>query len=288
MRLLALFCWLLAFTAQPAAAASSANLRPLEQQLAALLANRPGDYGVSALDLDTGEAVSVNGDKAFPMASTMKVAVAAAYLQQVDYGRRSLDDRIGSRSARQLMEAMLIKSDNAATDMLMRDLGGPSGIQTWLSHNGFSNMRVDRTIARLLADPRDLWDLRDSSTPNAMVAMLKQLDRGRVLKPHSRMYLLQTMGRCATGKNRIRGLLSPFTPVQHKTGTLNNYTSDVGYITLPDGRRLAVAFFARGGTDRPRGIAEAARTIYYGFATMVRQTFTAPAVLGGAPVLGAN
>jgi len=42
--------------------------------------------------------------------------------------------------------------------------------------------------------------------------------------------------------------------------------------TAPDGRRLAVAFFARGGSDRPATIAQAARTIYDGFA----RTFLAP------------
>ncbi len=274
MRLVALLFWLSAFFAQPAWAASSATLQPLEQQLAALLASKPGDYGVAALDLDSGETVSVNGHKLFPMASTVKVAVAAAYLAQVDHGRRSLDDRIGGSSARQLIEVMLIRSSNPATDLLIRDLGGPSAVQTWLNWHKLSNIRIDRTIARLLADPRDLWDVRDSSTPMAMVAMLQQIDRGKVLSPASRQYLLGTMARCATGKNRMRGLLSPWTPVAHKTGTLNNYTSDVGYITLPDGRRLAVAFFARGGSDRPRAIAEAARTIYEGFATMLRRPFT--------------
>lgn len=240
-----------------------------------MLASRPGDYGVAALDLDSGETVSINGERLFPMASTVKVAVAAAYLAQVDHGRRSLDDRIGGQTARQLIEAMLIKSSNPATDALIRDLGGPAGVQTWLNWNKLSNIRIDRNIARLLADKRDLWDVRDSSTPMAMVAMLRQLDRGQLLSPASRQYLLGTMARCATGKNRIRGLLSPWTPVAHKTGTLNNYTSDVGYITLPDGRRLAVAFFARGGSDRPRAIAEAARAIYDGFATMIRRPFTA-------------
>jgi beta-lactamase class A len=274
LRLVALLFWLSAFFAQPAWAASSATLQPLEQQLAALLASKPGDYGVAALDLDSGETVSVNGHKLFPMASTVKVAVAAAYLAQVDHGRRSLDDRIGGSSARQLIEVMLIRSSNPATDLLIRDLGGPSAVQTWLNWHKLSNIRIDRTIARLLADPRDLWDVRDSSTPMAMVAMLQQIDRGKVLSPASRQYLLGTMARCATGKNRMRGLLSPWTPVAHKTGTLNNYTSDVGYITLPDGRRLAVAFFARGGSDRPRAIAEAARTIYEGFATMLRRPFT--------------
>lgn len=276
MRLLVLFCWLFAF-ATPAAAATSAELQPLESQVAALLANRPGDFGVAALDLDTGETISINGDKAFPMASTVKVAVAAAYLAQVDHGRRSLDDRIGSRSARQLIEAMMIRSDNAATDILVRNLGGPASIQNWMSWHGLTNIRMDRTIAQLLAARRDLWDIRDSSTPIAMVSMLKLIDRGNVLKPQSRQYLLDVMARCATGKNRMRGLLSPATPVAHKTGTLNGLTTDVGYITLPTGRKVAVAFFARGGTDRPRSIAEAARTIYDGFVARIWRFGSAPA-----------
>jgi beta-lactamase class A len=86
-----------------------------------------------------------------------------------------------------------------------------------------------------------------------------------MLKPASRSYLLAAMGRCITGRNRMKALLPMGTRVEHKTGTLNGLTGDVGFITMPDGRRLAVAFFARGGTDRPRTIAEAARAIYDGF-----------------------
>jgi beta-lactamase class A len=77
------------------------------------------------------------------------------------------------------------------------------------------------------------------------------------------------MARCKTGKNRMRALLPFGTPVEHKTGTLNGYTSDVGFITLPDGRRIAVAMFARGGADRPRTIAETARAIYDGFKSVL-------------------
>ena len=274
MRVLALFAWILAFAAQPAAAASSASLQPLEQQLASLLANRSGDVGVAALDLSSGETVAVNGNKAYPMASTVKVAVAAAFLSQVDHGRRSLDDRIGNQSARALIEAMLIKSSNPATDILIRDLGGPAAVQTWLNFNRIKGVRVDRTIARLLADKRDLWDMRDSATPLAMVSMLRTIDRGNVLTESSRSYLLSVMRRCATGKNRMRGMLGGV-PIEHKTGTLNNYSSDVGFITLPDGRRVAVAFFARGGTDRPSTIAQAARKIYDGFTGWFGSTFNA-------------
>lgn len=273
MRFIAILCWLLVAVAQPAWAASSPSLRSLERQLAALVAASPGDVGVAALDLRSGEVVSINGDEPFPMASVVKIAIAANYLAQVENGRRSLSDTIGGRSASRLMEAMLIHSDNRATDILLRDLGGPRTVQAWLTQNGITGVRVDRNIARLLSDRRDLRDIRDSSTPRAMVGLLQRLDGGSMLKPWSRSYLLDLMGRCMTGKNRIRGLLPMGTRVQNKTGTLSGLSTDVGFITLPDGRRIAVAFFARGGTNRPTTIARAARTIYDGFAATFRAPF---------------
>ena len=279
MRFIAYFLAILACAAQPAAAASSASLSSLEQQLNYLVAGKSADVGIAALDLNTGETVSIKGNTPFPMASTVKVAVAALYLAQVDHGRRSLDDTISGTSARSLMRRMLVHSDNAATDILIKDLGGPSALDAWLRENNISGVRVDRTIAQLLRDKRDLWDRRDSSTPTAMVDLLKRIYRAELIKPQSRDYLLDVMAQCATGKNRIRALLPYGTPVEHKTGTLNGYTSDVGFISLPDGRRVAVAIFARGGNDRPRTIAETARAIYDGFKTVFTWPFTtAPAL----------
>ena len=264
MRYIAFLLSLLAFVAQPASAAASASLVSLEQQLSSMLATKSADVGIAALDLNTGESVSVKGNTAFPMASTVKVAVAALYLAQVDHGRRSLDDTISGVSARSLMSRMLIHSDNRATDMLIRDLGGPRVLDSWLRDNGVTGLRVDRTIAQLLADKRDLWDRRDSSTPMAMVQLLQKIYRAELIKPQSRNYLLDVMAQCQTGKNRMKALL-PGVPVEHKTGTLNGYASDVGFISMPDGHRVAVAIFTRGGANRPQTIAETARAIYDGF-----------------------
>ena len=256
---------ILALVAQPAAAASTPALSSLEQQLSYLVANKSADVGIAALDLSTGESINVKGNTPFPMASTVKVAVAALYLAQVDHGRRSLDDTINGVSARSLMKRMLIHSDNRATDILIKDLGGPTKLNAWLHANGMRGLRVDRTIAQLLAAKRDLWDRRDSSTPMAMVDLLKRIYSAELITPQSRNYLLDIMAQCQTGKNRMKGLLPFGTPVEHKTGTLNGYASDVGFITMPDGRRIAVAMFTRGGSDRPRTIAESARAIYDGF-----------------------
>jgi beta-lactamase class A len=270
------FLSLFALLAQPVAAASSPSLTNLEQQLSSLVANKSADVGIAALDLNTGETVSIKGNTPFPMASTVKVAIAALYLAQVDSGRRSLDDTINGQSARGLMARMLIHSDNRATDILLADLGGPRAVHNWLQDNGVTGLRVDRTIADLLHSKRDLWDRRDSSTPVAMVDLLRRIYKAELIKPESRNYLLDLMSRCETGKNRMKALL-PGVPIEHKTGTLDGLTDDVGFITLPDGRRVAVAIFTRGGSNRPQTIAETARTIYDGFKSIFAWPFGSPA-----------
>lgn len=273
-RLTGALFWLLALAATPALAEAPAGLRFLETNLNSIADSSPGNIGIAALDLRTGEMVAVHGDEAFPMASTVKIAVAANYLAQVEFGRRSLDERIGGRTASQLMHAMITRSDNHATDLLIRNLGGPDRIHEWLEQRNITGMRIDRNIAQLLAAKRDLWDVRDSSTPKAMVELLRRLDNGTLLRPWSRAYLLGLMSQCITGRNRMRAMLPAGTRVEHKTGTLSGYSSDVGFITLPDGRRLAVAFFARATNNRPRTIAAAARAVYDGFVYYARSPYT--------------
>lgn len=132
-----------------------------------------GTAGISVIDLKTGQKFSHNGDQAFPMASVVKIAVAAAYLSEVDAGRRTLtrmitlDEsmRVGSDgiaqmmprpgvtlSAANLIELMLRVSDNTATDMLIADLGGTAAVQRWLDRNKVAGWRIDRTIGRLILD----------------------------------------------------------------------------------------------------------------------------------------
>ena len=273
----AFFLSLLALVAQPALAASSPNLVSLEQQLSSMVAGKSADVGIAALDLNSGETVSIKGNTPFPMASTVKVAVAALYLAQVDNGRRSLDDTIDGQSARGLMRRMLVHSDNHATDILLADLGGPRAVHDWLQANGITGLRVDRNISDLLHSKRDLWDRRDSSTPVAMVDLLKRIYKAELIKPQSRDFMLDLMAQCATGRNRMKALL-PGVPIEHKTGTLEGLADDVGFISMPDGHRVAVAIFARGGNDRPRTIAETARVIYDGFKAIFTWPFGTPAL----------
>lgn len=288
------------FQAQPT------RLPTLAEQLGEIANVSDGRLGLAATDLETGKTVSFAGSHPFPMASTVKVAIAGAYLAGVDAGRFSLDQlyRVGRRSvvtANQLMERMLIRSDNGAADILLKAVGGPDAVNAWLSRAGIRGQRMDRTIARLVHDDRPLTgrrvalvmpktplevaesatftndgqldpafvgDARDTSTPSAMVQLLAKLHRGALLTADSTQYLFDVMARCATGRSRLKGQLPAGTPVAHKTGTLAGVSDDVGIVTLPNGHHLAIAVFARGMRtewERDANIARLTRVLYDGF-----------------------
>lgn len=266
----------------------------IQQQVAAIAAEGRGRIGVAAMDLDGGGQIFVNADMPFPMASTAKIAVAATFLDLVEKGAARLDQQFpmmipvretGSRSAeaplrsgevmsaQSLMELSITRSHNEATDGLIHAVGGYEKVNRWLSAKGIVGQRLDHTMATLVrddgrVDPARVIDVRTSSTPRAMLALLSAIDRGGALSPESRAVLLDTMTRTSTGKNRIRAGLPEGTLVAHKTGTLAGVTDDVGIIRLPDGRHLAVVFFVtgpEGHTAHAGLIARMVRTIYDGY-----------------------
>ena len=281
----------------PAAASPSVTRTDsLEMQLVALANASAGRIGVAALDLDSGRQVAVLGDQPFPMASTSKIAIVATFLAGVDQGKWSLESRYplmlpvpskrfssavapvrpgAELSARQLIELALTRSDNHATDALLAAVGGPAVVTRWVHANtGITEFRLDRDIATLVRDdgavnPAITIDRRDSITPAAMVRLLSGLHRGLWLSASSRDVLLGAMGRCVTGRHRMRALLPAGTAIAHKTGTLSNTASDVGFITTPEGRNLAIAIYVTGQGDRQgrdSRIALLARAIYDGYA----------------------
>jgi beta-lactamase class A len=266
-----------------------------EQQLANLAEASQGRIGVAALDLRSGRTIDVLGDQRFPMASTSKIAIAATFLEGVDQGRWSLSSefplmmpvpsarfssavapvRPGSyMSARALIEQMITRSNNYATDALLKVVGGPNAVNNWVRRAGVNDWHIDRDIATLVRDdgavnPATVIDTRDSATPMAMVRLLAGIYNGDMLSADSRQVLLGAMSRCLTGKRRIPALLPSGTTVLHKTGSLNNTSSDVGIIQAPDGRAYAVAIYVTGqGTrlNRETRIASIARALYQGYA----------------------
>jgi len=262
-----------------------------EARLASLADASRGRIGVAAVDMSTGKGISVMGDQPFPLASTIKVAIVATFLEGVDQGRYRLSDRyalkmpIPSRkfssavapvrsgaalSGEELIELAITRSDNHATDALLGAIGGPQAVTRWLRRAGIGGMRLDHDIATLVRDdgaidPATTIELRDSTTPQAMASLLTGLYEGRWLSADSRNVLLGAMSRCRTGIHRMRALLPEDAIIGHKTGTLSGTSSDVGFIRTADGRTLALAIYVTGQGGRPgreSRIATIARAVY--------------------------
>lgn len=267
---------------------------PFGQQLAAVANASQGRIGVAAMDLNSGRMVDVLGSQRFPMASTSKIAIAATFLDGVDKGKWSLTSEfplmvpVGSApfssaiapvrpgeymSASRLIELMITRSNNYATDALLKVVGGPKAVNAWVQRAGIDDWHIDRDIATLVRDdgaidPARVVDTRDSATPKAMVELLAGIYQGKWLSPSSRGVILGAMSRCVTGKRRIPAGLPAGVSVSHKTGSLNNTSSDIGIIQTPDGRVFAIAIYVTGQGGRPgreSRIASIARTVYNGY-----------------------
>ena len=207
-------------------------------------------------------------------------------------------------SVANLIEAMITMSDNTATDAVFSLAGGPEAITAAMRKLRIKDMRIDRNAKDLLMDmlgmdgpatvaasekflqsnpekvqqfatmpkdPKYEADPRDQSTPFAMLDLLVKIDSASAISEDSRDFLIASMSRTRTGAGRIKGLLPRGTPVAHKTGTSGGVANDVGYVTLPDGRRFALVIFTASSdtplADRERAVAEMARTLYDYFGT---------------------
>ncbi len=275
---------------------------PLEQTVARIADGSGGRIGVYAVDLASGRQVSVLGDQRFPMASTSKIAIAATFMEGVERGRFSLTSEFplmvpvaskrfsGSKApvvagkrfqAIDLIEMMITRSNNQATDGLLAAVGGPAAVNDWARRNGIAEYNLTRDIATLVRDdgeidPARSVDIRDSATPEAMVRLLTGLYQGKFLAESSRRVILGAMGRCRTGTHRIRAMLPDGAQVAHKTGSLNNTSSDIGIINTPDGRAIAVAIYVTGqGSHAARDakIASIARALYDGYSAQPARAY---------------
>jgi hypothetical protein len=100
---------LLAFVAQPAAAASSPSLASLEQQLSYLVAGNSADVGIAALDLTTWRDRSASRvTRPSRWRAPVKVAGSPRFIfRRSTTGAARFDDTISGQPARSLMARML-------------------------------------------------------------------------------------------------------------------------------------------------------------------------------------
>jgi beta-lactamase class A len=260
--------WMAVAGAVAAHAVRDSSVRQLRTEIEKLAAPAHGHVGAAALLVESGETISWHGEQRFPMQSVYKFPIAMAVLHRVDEGKLSLDQQVEIDPAvdapvyspirdkypkggvklplRELLRAAIVDSDGAACDLLLRLVSAPE-VTKYLEGLGVSGLKVVATEKEMSQDP--MVQYRNWATPDAAVQLLGKFQLGEGLSSASRTLLMRWMTDTEIGPHRIKGLLPPGTQVAHKTGTdgttngLTRATNDIGLMTLPDGRHLAVAVF---------------------------------------------
>lgn len=243
-----------------------------EDALASLEARHGGRLGVAVLDTGSGRRLGRREGERFALCSTFKWLAAARVLARVDRGEERLDRRIRfgreelvtyspvtgpatdseGLSMAALCEAAIALSDNTAANLMLDSFGGPVGLTAWLRGLGDATTRLDRRETAL--NEATPGDPRDTTTPAAMVGLLRTLLLGDALSPASRRQLADWMIATKTGDTRLRAGVPQGWRVGDKTGTGgHNTTADVGILWPPGGRApiLVAAYLAEADAPEP-------------------------------------
>ncbi len=260
-----------------------------------------GKVGIAVRRVGADWTVAWNGDSLFPQQSVSKLWVAMTFLDMVDRGKLRLGDtttitrqdltlfhqpsaaNVGSSgwttSYSDLMQRAMTQSDNTANDTLLRAVGGPVTVRSYLARRLIKNIRFgpgerllqsttagldwrqdyalgrnfyaararlpksvrEKALDRYLANPPD------GAAPSAIVEALAKLKEGGMLSPNSSQLLMGLMKQARTGPQRIKGGVPAGWTYMHKTGTGQDLPprstgyNDVGIMTAPDGTSYAVA-----------------------------------------------
>lgn len=263
---------------------------PEFDHLLALERRSGGRLGVAMLD-GSGVLVGHRMDERFTMCSTFKFSLAAAVFARIDAGtlRGSMPVTIterdlvghspvvkaalpqGALSILALAEAAQVESDNAAANLLLRQIGGPEALTRFWRSLGDDMSWLARYEPELNTSYGE--DQRDTSTPTAMARTMSAILTGAVLRPASRDRLVSWMVATKTGSNRLRAGFPKGLRTGDKTGTYANEdgsiakVNDIAVVWRADGTPCFITAFYEAPMAMPLAQREAVLAAVGGIVT---------------------
>jgi len=237
---------------------SSTTLREALEKLAR--ASKARAVAVALLDLESGFRFSLDGDRWFHAASTIKLAVLLAIFRAADEDRLRLDDSLhvrnhfvsaadGSpfrldpssdampelyqaigRTAKisALAEGMIVASSNLATNLLL-DFVGVEYARKVLRDAQVSGVELRRGVEDQAAHEKGI---DNEATADGLLTLLSAL-RGDFLKKESREQAIHVL-LAQRSNSMIPAGLPAHATVAHKTGEISTACHDVGIVYLPE------------------------------------------------------
>jgi beta-lactamase class A len=151
----------------PALGAAQSATLPLTRAIEAELERLPARTAVYLKHLKTGDEVAIRADDPFNSQSVIKIPIMVRAFQLAEAGKLNLGERftIGraelrdgtgvlqytdyadgglAPTIRDLIQQMIITSDNTATDLMTTKVGGVEALNAWLAQSGYRMRMVNR------------------------------------------------------------------------------------------------------------------------------------------------
>ena len=239
----------------------------LVAQLRIIEAQADGTLGVELYDTRTRLSVGLNSDRRFGHCSSFKFSLAAKVLAEDARGLIDADRKVTwteddlmfvspfttkrleeGATLRELAEFTQKYSDNTAANVLLRELGGPTGLTGFWRSIGDETSRLDRLEPALNNVP--VAEVRDTTTPAAMARTVAKLLYGNVIPKAGRDTLKSWMTDTTTGARRVRAGLPEEWVSGDKTGTsiwpgMGSLYVDIGFVEPPEMAPITFATYFR-------------------------------------------
>lgn len=235
----------------------------LEEKIRKYLGNEIEKVGIVYYDLSSGEKININESKIFTAASTYKVGMNIVAYNKVRKGELDLEEKLKYRSSmyesgtgilqnqikttlkngisvQKLLDLSIIYSDNIATNMLSRRLGGVQAVRKNVCD--ISGIHIDTRNNRI--------------TPEMEFRLLKELYEGRYEKHNA--HLINSM-KNTVFHDRIDKYI-PKSVVAHKIGNYGSYINDVGIVFTEN--PYIIVMYSDGLSNASEKIATLSKIIY--------------------------
>lgn len=266
--------------ASPAARQPEVLGETLKAQFSATLervaAAADGVVGYTIVDLASGDRFERLETTPFPTASTIKLAILYEVLRQADAGAIALEtpaplDRrraapggllyelsTPALSPRDLAVAMILESDNTATNALIGRVG-MAAVNQRMAALGLKGTSLRRYMIDLDAARRGNENV---STPSDLAALVVALHRGEGLSPQAHRIALDILRKPKA--TPIRAGVPAGVAVASKSGDLEGVRADAGIVEVPNRPYVfvAMATYLRSAADDPGSLEALARASY--------------------------
>ena len=247
----------------------------LKARIQKLIDSSGAEVAVAVRSLDGRTQISIDPDKSFHAASTMKVPVMIELFRQAEAGTVKLDDQIPVRNEfhsivdgsvyqmdvsddsdgevykrtgktmalRELCEAMITVSSNFAANLLIERLGA-NHAQATVERLGGTGVHVLRGVEDQKAFDKGLNNV---TTAGGLAALFEHLARGTAVSPKADAEMIAILKR-QKFNDAIPAGVPEGTPVAHKTGTITKIHHDAGIVYGP--HPYVVVVLTRGIQDQ--------------------------------------